>query len=199
MSGDVRAARTAGKNPPRSPMPQAKTSAVTMTLGVGSKEKTISDQLAMLTIEKRTKAIAIEAAAPTAPPTAARMTASRRNDARMLALREAERAQRADLALAVRHGGVHRDRGADHRADGEEDGHDRPERARRRAPRPPTASRRTSVSRRAWRPRRLSFSTPARNASNLLGESRRTRTLETIPCRPYACRRSSRSTHTSDS
>src|ERR1019366_2407701 len=106
--GDVRAARMAGKSPPTSPMPHAKTSEIVMTRSVGSKEKTISDQLAMLIIENCTKPMSIEAAAPTAP-------------------RDPERAQGADLALATRDRAVHRDHSADHRACREEDRHDGPE------------------------------------------------------------------------
>src|SRR5450432_1443069 len=78
--GDVRAARMAGKSPPTSPMPHAKTSEIVMTRSVGSKEKTISDQLAMLIIENCTKPMSIEAAAPTAPPTIESITASSKND-----------------------------------------------------------------------------------------------------------------------
>ena len=101
----------------------------------------------------------------------------------MLDREKPERAQRADLALPVGDRGVHRDHRADHRADREEDRHDRPEDADedRRPLRLLLVERRLAQ---RLRPSRLSFSTPARNASNFAGESRRTRTLETTPSRP---------------
>ena len=52
--GDMRDARTAGKNPPTSPMIPANASARTMICGVGSNENTISDQLAKFIIENFT-------------------------------------------------------------------------------------------------------------------------------------------------
>src|SRR5208337_2424649 len=84
LSGEVRAARTAGKKPPTRPIPQAQASDQAMIGAVGWKENTTSDQLEKLTIEKCTNPMARDAAAPTIPPATARATASRRNDIRML-------------------------------------------------------------------------------------------------------------------
>ena len=85
-----------------------------MISGVGSKLKTISDQLAKFIIERCTKLIERAAAAPDGAAERARITDSSRNDVSTLA-REAEGAEGADLALPARDRAVHRDHRADHR------------------------------------------------------------------------------------
>ena len=179
-------------------MTAAKTSEPMMMPGVGSKPNTISDQVAKLTIENFTKLMASDAATPIAPPMSARSTDSSRNENRMRPAREAERAQRADLALAIGDRGVHRDHRADHRADREEDGDHRPIALMNVA----GALRLLLVVLRLLQD--LEAELPVRfdaglEGVELLAASSRTRTDETKPSRPKAVRTVSRSAQTSDS
>lgn len=61
----MRAARTAGKKPPSTPITIEAISAVRMMRGVGSKVNTTSEKLAKFIIEKRTFDSANDARAPT--------------------------------------------------------------------------------------------------------------------------------------
>src|SRR5579859_249014 len=109
-------------------MAPAVSSANAMIFGVGSNEKTTSDQLEKFTRDGWTKVSDIEAARPSAPPMIDRMTASSRNEKSTLPC-EKPSAQRPDLALAVGHRRVHRDHLSGHGAHREEEADDAAERA----------------------------------------------------------------------
>src|SRR4029077_12326741 len=79
-TGEVRAALSAGKKPPNTPITPPTASAPSKISGVGSNEIVISDQELKFIIEKCTKPIASDASAPTAPPISANSTDSSRND-----------------------------------------------------------------------------------------------------------------------
>src|SRR5439155_1077776 len=74
-----RAARTAGRNPPITPITTAKTRARVITPGDNANPKPISDKLWKLTTEIRSKDRRAASATPSAPPTSASTTDSTKN------------------------------------------------------------------------------------------------------------------------
>ena len=139
-----RAARAAGRR--GRPSRTAKTIPVSTIPGVIRKANAISLKLWVWPVPVEKPFIGNASRQPIAPPITARNTDSIRNETQDRAAREAERAQRPDLARARGHDRVHRVHRAEHGADA----HDAPRR-RSRGPRAcaragPPAPRSTCVS-----------------------------------------------------
>src|SRR5213080_2704639 len=151
-----RAARTAGRKPPTTPITTANTRALLTTPGDSANPKPISEKLWKLMTEIRANDSRAASATPSAPPTSASITDSSRNAPRTLrrpnprarkvptsTVRfataaymmitmdapppESQGPQGAHFDRAVRDCGVHGDHRADHRAEAEDGGHHQPE------------------------------------------------------------------------
>ena len=119
----IRAARKAGNTPPATPIRTASAIPATSEVPLMRKAKATSAKFAPPAAEVMPLAgSAIRQ--PSAPPTMARNVDSMTNAARMLRLRESERAQRADFAGPRRDECVHRVHRAEHRADAHDDRHE---------------------------------------------------------------------------
>src|SRR6187549_1419 len=81
--GEVRAALSAGKKPPKIPIAAPATSEPISTLGVGANENDTSCQVEKFIIEMRAKLSKSEAPTPKSPPTRARKVDSTTNEVRI--------------------------------------------------------------------------------------------------------------------
>ena len=117
----IRAARAAGRKPPTKPIASANTSDATTMPGVSVNENASSANVWKFVVEIDIACMneaRDEADDAADEPEQQRLAQERRQDG---AAREAERAQRADLADARGDARVHRDHRADDRADREDD------------------------------------------------------------------------------